>query len=163
MAQHSRRDFLRDTALFAGGVWIAGTASGNAPSGGTADLFERFLNAPRDYTLIPFWFLNDDLEEVELRRQLDDFAAHGVYGVVPHARMGLPRELAFMSDRWLAMLKVVVEHAAKNDMRIILYDEGMYPSGSCAGQVVAANPRHATRCLERRAFNWFTGTRNTPT
>jgi len=153
MAQHSRRDFLRDTALFAGGVWIAGTASGNAPSGGTADLFERFLNAPRDYTLIPFWFLNDDLEEVELRRQLDDFAAHGVYGVVPHARMGLPRELAFMSDRWLAMLKVVVEHAAKNDMRIILYDEGMYPSGSCAGQVVAANPRHATRCLERRAFN----------
>jgi len=35
-------------------------------------------------------------------------------------------------------------------MRIILYDEGMYPSGSCAGRVVAANPRHATRCLERR-------------
>ena len=153
MAQHSRRDFLRGTVLFAGGLCISGTASGKAPAGGTAALFERFLNAPRDYTVIPFWFLNDDLEERELCRQLDDFAAHGVYGVVPHARMGLPRELAFMSDRWLEMLKVCVEHAAKNDMRIILYDEGMYPSGSCAGQVVAANPRHATRCLERRAAN----------
>ena len=153
MTEHSRRDFLRDTVLLAGGLCSAGTASGEAPAVGTAAVFERFLNAPRDYTLIPFWFLNDALEENELRRQLDDFAAHGVSGVVPHARMGLPRELAFMSDRWLAMLKTVVEHAARKDMRIILYDEGMYPSGSCAGQVVAANPRHATRCLERRAAN----------
>ncbi|MCK5863312.1 MAG: hypothetical protein KAH38_12560, partial [Candidatus Hydrogenedentes bacterium] len=105
---------------------------------------------PREYSIIPFWFLNDDLEKGELLRQLDDFAAHGVYGVVPHARMGLAREFAFMSDRWLEMIACCVEHAAERDMKIILYDEGMYPSGSCAGQVVAANPHHATRALERR-------------
>lgn len=114
------------------------------------DLFEHFKNPPRKYSLVPFWFLNDDLDADELRRQLDDFEAHGVYGVVPHARMGLPESLAFMSDRWLEMLRLIVEHAAARDMQIILYDEGMYPSGSCAGQVVAANPRHATRCIERR-------------
>lgn len=113
-------------------------------------LFETFQNPPREYTLIPFWFLNDDLEETELKRQLDDFAAHGVYGVIPHARIGLPASIGFMSEKWLGFLKVIADHAAQNGMYIILYDEGMYPSGSCAGRVVAANPRHATRCLERR-------------
>ncbi|NIA15831.1 MAG: hypothetical protein GWP08_17345 [Nitrospiraceae bacterium] len=113
-------------------------------------LFDRFLDAPREYTPIPFWFLNDDLTEDELKRQIDDFAAHGVYGFIPHARMGLPESIGFMSDNWLRYTRVCVEHAARKGMYVVLYDEGMYPSGSCAGQVVAANPRHAARCLQRR-------------
>ncbi|MCP4642876.1 MAG: hypothetical protein GY851_20680 [bacterium] len=113
-------------------------------------LFDTFVDPPREYTLIPFWFLNDDLNEDELKRQIDDFADHGVYGFVPHARMGLADRIPFMSDAWLHYTKVCVDHAAKKDMFVILYDEGMYPSGSCAGQVVAANPRYATRCLQQR-------------
>lgn len=113
-------------------------------------LFERFVDPPKQYTLIPFWFLNDALDETELRRQIDAFAEHGVYGFIPHARMGLPEDIPFMSDRWLHFVKVAVDYAAEKGLFVILYDEGMYPSGSCAGQVVAANPRHATRCLERR-------------
>jgi len=112
--------------------------------------FDTFVNPPYKYTLIPFWFLNDDLDETELIRQIDDFAAHGVYGFIPHARMGLPKSIGFMSDRWLHFTKICVDRAARNGMVVVLYDEGMYPSGSCAGQVVAANPRFATRCLARR-------------
>lgn len=114
------------------------------------DAFSTFMDPPREYTLIPFWFLNDDLQEAELIRQLEEFAAHGVYGFVPHARIGLPESIGFMSDRWLELIKVCVDHAAANDMTVVLYDEGMYPSGSCCGQVVAANPRFATRCLQQR-------------
>jgi alpha-L-rhamnosidase len=113
-------------------------------------LFETFQNPPREYTIIPFWFLNDDLDETELKRQIDDFEAHGVYGFIPHARMGLPESIGFMSDAWLHYVKVCVDYAATKDMVVVLYDEGMYPSGSCAGQVVAADPRYATRCLLRR-------------
>lgn len=149
----SRREFLRNTTALAAGAPVLGSVlvAGGAVPESTQHLFERFTAPPREFTLIPFWFLNDDLKEEELCRQLDDFAAHGVFGVVPHARIGLPRELGFMSEQWLHMLKTCVDHAARNGMFIILYDEGMYPSGSCAGQVVAANPRHATRSLERRA------------
>ena len=114
-------------------------------------LFDTFQNPPREYTIIPFWFLNDDLDEAELKRQIDDFEAHGVYGFIPHARMGLPESIGFMSDAWLRYVKVCVDYAASKDMVVVLYDEGMYPSGSCAGQVVAANPRFATRCIRRRA------------
>jgi len=111
---------------------------------------DTFKDPPREYTMIPFWFLNDELTEEELKRQIDDFEAHGVYGFIPHARMGLPASIGFMSEAWLHFTKVCVEHAARKGMFVVLYDEGMYPSGSCAGQVVAANPRHAARCIERR-------------
>ncbi len=114
------------------------------------ELFDTFVNPPREYTLIPFWFLNDDLSEEELKRQIDDFEAHGVYGFVPHARIGLPESIGFMSEAWLHFVKVCVDYAAEKGMYVILYDEGMYPSGSCSGQVVAANPRFATRCVQRR-------------
>ena len=113
---------------------------------------DNFSNPPREFTVIPFWFLNDDLNDEELRRQIDDFAAHGVYGFIPHARLGLPSSIPFMSERWLHFIRVCVEHAAEKQMLVYLYDEGMYPSGSCAGQVAAANPRYATRCLERQAL-----------
>ncbi len=114
-------------------------------------LFDAFIDPPHEYTLIPFWFLNDELTETELKRQIDDFEAHGVYGFIPHARLGLPENIGFMSEAWLHCVKVCVEYAATKGMVVVLYDEGMYPSGSCAGQVVAANPRHAARCIERRA------------
>ncbi len=112
--------------------------------------FDAFVNPPREYSLIPFWFWNDDLTEAEIKRQIDDFEAHGVYGFVPHARIGLPESIGFMSENFLRFIRIAVEYAAEKNMLVILYDEGMYPSGSCAGKVVAADPRHATRCLQRR-------------
>ena len=52
------------------------------------------LNDPgREYSPIPFWFLNGDLAHEEIRAQLTDFHAHGVYGVVLHPRMGLPPKI----------------------------------------------------------------------
>lgn len=112
---------------------------------------ETFADPPREYSLVPFWFWNDDLSEAELKRQIDDFEAHGVHGFVPHPRIGLPESIGFMSERFLHFLRVAVDYAAEKGMMVYLYDEGMYPSGSCAGQVVAADPRHAARCLQRRA------------
>ena len=112
---------------------------------------QQFINAPREYTLVPLWFWNDALTEDEIRRQIDDFEAHGVYGFIPHARIGLPESIGFASEAWLHFVKVAVDYAAEKQMVVVLYDEGMYPSGSCAGKVVAENPRFATRCLERRS------------
>ena len=60
----------------------------------------NLLDRPgREYTPFPFWFLNDELTAAELRRQLEDFAAHGVYGVVLHPRIGLPRTMPRMVPR----------------------------------------------------------------
>ncbi len=102
---------------------------------------------PNEFGVAPFWFWNDDLDETRLVAQLDDFLEHGVGGFVLHPRVGLPRDCGFMSDRMLGVMKHVVAAAADRDMQVILYDEGMYPSGSASGLVVAEDASYRTRGL----------------
>lgn len=110
----------------------------------------EFIAPPREFTLIPFWFWNDELTEVELLRQIADFQAHGVHAFVIHPRVGLPRHQGWMSEGLLAMIRVAIEEAKRRGMGVVLYDEGMYPSGSASGNVVAENPRFRCRGLVRR-------------
>jgi hypothetical protein len=101
----------------------------------------------KEFSLIPFWFWNDVLSEDELCRQMDDFLAHGVYGFVIHPRVGLPQNIGWMSERLLYFVRFAVEQAARRKMQVVLYDEGMYPSGSSSGLVVAENPKYKARGL----------------
>ena len=113
---------------------------------------ETFANPPTEFSVLPFWFWNDDLDADEIRRQIADFEAHGVHGFIIHPRGGLPRALGWMSEALLEFYDAAIEEAARRGMQVVLYDEGMYPSGSSAGQVVAENPAYQTRCLEARAL-----------
>ncbi|MAE64032.1 MAG: hypothetical protein CMJ18_07130 [Phycisphaeraceae bacterium] len=114
-----------------------------------SNLTAAFLDPPREFGVMPFWFLNDDLDEAEMRRQIADFEAHGATGFIIHPRVGLPTKLSWMSDALLAFYDVAIDEAQRRGMYALLYDEGMYPSGSSAGQVVAANPDFQCRCLAR--------------
>jgi hypothetical protein len=107
------------------------------------------LQPTHDFSVMPFWFWNDDLDERELLRQIDDFVRHGVHGFVIHPRVGLPRTLGWMSPALLRFYRIAIDEARRRRMRVMLYDEGMYPSGSSSGQVVAENPAFACRCLAK--------------
>jgi len=123
-------------------------SDGQAIPGEQHDRFlEQWANPPREYSQAPFWFWNDDLSEQEIARQMDDFCAHGVYGFVIHPRAGLPRSIGWMSERMIHFMRFAIEQAVKKDMWVVLYDEGMYPSGSSSGQVVAEDPAYRTRGL----------------
>ncbi len=111
--------------------------------------WQTLQTPPAEFTLIPFWFWNDDLDAAELRRQIADFQAHGVDGFLIHPRVGLPRKLGWMSDELLHFYDIAIDEAARRGMQVFLYDEGMYPSGSSAGQVVAENPTYQCRCLAK--------------
>ena len=102
-----------------------------------------------EFSVQPFWFWNDDLDADEIIRQMDDFQRHGVDGFVLHPRVGLPRHLGWMSEGLLHFYRVAIKAARERQMTVILYDEGMYPSGSSSGQVVEANPAFACRCLAK--------------
>ena len=110
---------------------------------------KQFIDPPREFSVMPFWFWNDTLKADEIVRQIKDFDEHGVYGFVIHPRMGLPKNMKFLSSEMLSLMKVAIEEAERRDMKVILYDEGSYPSGSCEGQVVARNPAHAARGLAK--------------
>jgi len=108
---------------------------------------DEWLNPPSEFSQAPFWFWNDDLSEAELLRQIEDFKAHGVQAFLIHPRAGLPKSIGWMSERMIHFMRFAIERAAERDMWVILYDEGMYPSGSSSGQVAAENPAFRTRGL----------------
>jgi hypothetical protein len=110
---------------------------------------KQFENPPREFSVMPFWFWNDTLKADEIIRQIHDFNDHGVYGFVLHPRMGVPLGMEFLSPEMLQFMKIAIEEAERLDMKVLLYDEGSYPSGSCAGQVVERNPAHAARGLAK--------------
>jgi hypothetical protein len=102
---------------------------------------------PKEFSLMPFWFWNDTLDARVIIDQIDQMERNGVYGFVIHPRVGLPRDCGWMSRTLLDFMHVAIDEAARRGMKVILYDEGMYPSGSSCGQVVERYPELAARCL----------------
>jgi len=113
------------------------------------DVPREFIVPPREFSVMPFWFWNDSLKDDEIVRQIADFEAHGVYGFVIHPRIGLPENMTWLSEGMIHAMNVAITEAARRNLYVVLYDEGMYPSGSSSGQVVARNPKHAARGLAK--------------
>ena len=108
-------------------------------------LTEGLQNPSEEFSPIPFWFFNDKPDKDRIKKQLADYVEKGVNGLVLHPRIGIPREIPYLSDACFQVIKYVVETAAELHMKVVLYDEGMYPSGSAHGMVVATNPEFAAR------------------
>jgi len=112
-------------------------------------MLEQFLdnikNPLREFTPIPFWFLNDEPSEEKIGQQLADYVEKGVEGIVIHPRIGLPKGIPYLSDQYFKTVRYVVQTARKLGMKIVLYDEGMYPSGSAHGLVAAENMDYASK------------------
>ena len=115
---------------------------------GLSRLVWEFEHPADEFSPMPFWFWNDTLTEEEIARQMRQFKAHGVDGFVIHPRLGLDPEIPYMGERWLYFVRYAVTLAKELQMKVILYDEAMYPSGSCGGQVVAENPAYAAKGLK---------------
>lgn len=104
-------------------------------------------NPPAEFSQCPFWFWNDTLTEEELVRQIADFQEHGVEAFVIHARIGLPRWCGWLSDELFRFMRIALAEARRRGMWVMLYDEGMYPSGAAGGLVVARDASFQTRGL----------------
>ena len=119
-----------------------------------------FADPPREFGLIPLWFWNDDLEDAVLLDQLHAFYEAGFGGVAPHPRLGLSRRVGYLTDEYFRLLRLVIAEAARLGMKVILYDEGSYPSGAANGAVVAENPEYASQAIslwEREVEGPFSG------
>lgn len=147
----TRRQFARGLGFAAGGLALASMpAFGGGARALVRDAFKppfEWQQPPREFSLCPFWFWNDELSEMEIDRQLADFQAHGVHAFLIHPRAGLPRSIGWMGERMIHFMRFAIERAKARNMWVVLYDEGMYPSGSSSGQVVARNPAFRTRGL----------------
>lgn len=101
-------------------------------------LRDGFANPPVEYSPIPFWFLNADMDHDELARQLRLMHAVGIGTVVLHGRQW--HTVEYLSDEWFAGIRHCVETCAALGMKAWLYDEDNWPSGYAGGATLAAYP-----------------------
>lgn len=122
-------------------------------------LLQDILKPSEEFTPIPFWFFNDEPDEEKIKAQLQDYAEKGVHGFVLHPRIGVPKSVPYLSEAYFKAVRFIVKTAAQLHMKVVLYDEGMYPSGSAHGMVVAANPEFASRGIKLIAEEELPGER----
>lgn len=110
-----------------------------------ARLLIQLQNPPEEFTPVPFWFFNDRPDEKKIAQELKDYKQKGVDAFVLHPRIGIPEDVPYLSDAYFQAVRFIVKCADSLGMKVVLYDEGMYPSGSAHGMVVAENPDYASR------------------
>lgn len=86
----------------------------------------------------PFWFWNGEIEEKEIRQQLDLIKGSGCRGVIIHSRKG--NRIPYLSERWFELVRHACVHALKSGLKIWIYDEDGYPSGNAGGKVLEGHP-----------------------
>jgi len=118
----------------------------------------NFSQPPRDYGILPFWFLNGELDLDEMRYQLREFREKGMPGIILHGRYGL--ETSYIGELYLDRIHFAVEEAEKMGLQTWIYDEMNWPSGTADKRVLKARPDLAQRYIECINFTvrgpWFT-------
>jgi hypothetical protein len=119
---------------------------------------ENFHKPPREYGILPFWFLNGELELNEMLYQLREFRDKGMPGIILHGRYGL--ETDYIGETYLDRIHFAVEEAEKLGLQTWIYDEMNWPSGTADKRVLKARPDLAQRYIECLNFTvrgpWFT-------
>lgn len=106
----------------------------------------NFERPPREYGILPFWFLNGKLDPQEMIFQLREFREKGMPGIILHGRYGLETE--YIGETYLDRIQFAVEEAEKLGLQTWIYDEMNWPSGTADHRVLKARPDLAQRYIE---------------
>ncbi|MDQ2692586.1 MAG: hypothetical protein M3Y68_11175, partial [Chloroflexota bacterium] len=107
---------------------------------------DNFEKPPREYGILPFWFLNGELDPEEMLYQLREFRDKGMPGIILHGRYGL--ETDYIGETYLDRIQFAVEEAEKLGLQTWIYDEMNWPSGTADKRVLKARPDLAQRYIE---------------
>jgi len=93
--------------------------------------------------LIPMGAVTGKPTEQTVKETLEAYKSVGIDQYLIYPRSGL--ELEYMGEEWLQVCEWFCKHAKRLGMKIWLYDEYNWPSGSCKGKVPAENPDFESR------------------
>lgn len=110
------------------------------------NFIECFKSPSNRYGLTPFWFLNGDLSEEELKWQVNEMKEKGLGGYVMHSRYG--RRLDYFSEDFFNRVGTIIDESEKLGMNAIVYDEDDWPSGMSGTKVVDDHPEYKHKQME---------------
>ncbi len=92
---------------------------------------ELFQNPTSEYRAAPFWAWNCELSPELLKKEIDDMKEMGFGGYHIHPRVGFATP--YLSEEFMALVRVCLEKGKENGMLTWLYDEDKWPSGFAGG------------------------------
>lgn len=116
--------------------------------------YGEFKQPSVEYRPVPFWGLNDDLEDETLRRQIREMKEKGWGGYFTHARYGL--ETPYLSSEYMERMKTCVDEAKKQGIKAWIYDEHPFPAGCAGGLATACKKEYRHKALVMRLHNRLT-------
>jgi alpha-L-rhamnosidase len=109
-------------------------------------LYQGFLDPPRDFSPMPFWFWNGKMEGPIIQKQIRDMVDQHVYGAFLHGRDGL--ETPYLSEGWFQAIGAGLEESKRSGFEFNLLDEYDWPSGEVRNVWMAGN--HQSEVLAKR-------------
>jgi hypothetical protein len=106
----------------------------------------QFRRPPLEHGPVPFWFLNEVLEPDRLAWQLEQMHAQHVDAAVLHPRPGMVTP--YLSEEFWEAIGACLDKARELGMRVWLYDDYPWASGTAAGLVPAADPEYVMRNMD---------------
>ena len=110
------------------------------------DLRRDFAEPPLRFHSRPLWFWNGPLSAERTRTTLEACKQRGYCGVGILPAHGMSP--AFMTPEFLDQYQVAVDTAASLGMKLCLYDEYWFPSGSAGGLLAKRYPEALSRRLD---------------
>jgi hypothetical protein len=116
-------------------------------TGASADpLYQGFLDPPRDFSPMPFWFWNGKMEGPIIQKQIREMVDQHVYGAFLHGRDGL--ETPYFSEDWFKAIGAGLEQSKKSGFEFNFVDEYDWPSGELRNVWMSGN--HQSEVLAKR-------------
>jgi len=100
----------------------------------------------------PLWFWNDVPTDEALALVTDNAreeSCYGGFGILPYDACGLK----YMSDEYLDAYEFVLKRAKEKGLKLCLYDEWWFPSGSAGGLLKEKYPEACARRLDKFEFS----------
>lgn len=108
----------------------------------------EFLNPSIEFAPRPLWFWNDKPTKKllsEIMAKSKEISNYGGFGILPYDDC----KLEYMSDEYLDYYGHVLEEAKKLNLKMCLYDEWWFPSGSAGGLLKKIYPEACAKRLDK--------------
>lgn len=98
--------------------------------------------------LVPMLALNGKPTHAQLKDWLADYREAGIGQFIIYGRSG--SELEYLSEDWFDACKFLIEEAERTGMKVWLYDDFDWPSGTAKKRVMRDKPQCALRWLDAK-------------
>lgn len=114
-------------------------------------MYEQFKNPDAIYRPAPFWIWNEEMSSEETIRQLKEMREHGFGGGFAHVRLGLISP--YLGEEFFKCWDETLEFCKQNDIKLYMYDENGWPSGTAGGKVMREVPETWLNWVRYRIVN----------